>query len=275
MIDLRGGRFTDIMPGNLSSQLETQAFAYALSRQIQRLCAYADGVRIYAAVDTMPERILDVLAVELRTPVYHEDYSVDVKRTLIKGTIAFYSKMGTPGAVNWVVRSVFEGGRIEEWFEYGGDPHYFRVSVNSTGRKVTAESLSELKREIASIKRKSSWLDGIITVTDMPTELYLAPAMGPALSSTELPRLEPPTRPAAVYASAALWGGIAIRELPRAGPVFKGARTVRFAPALGGSFSITRLPVLLRPAKLSAAAVLGGSLSVTNLPNKERKEENV
>ena len=46
MINLRGSRFTDIMPENLASQLETQAFAYALGRQIEKLCAYADGVHI-------------------------------------------------------------------------------------------------------------------------------------------------------------------------------------------------------------------------------------
>ena len=61
------------MPENLASQLETQAFAYALGRQIEKLCAYADGVHIYAAVASMPEKILDVLAVELRTPAYKSE----------------------------------------------------------------------------------------------------------------------------------------------------------------------------------------------------------
>ena len=50
MIDLRGSRFTDIMPGNLASQLETQAFAYAVSRQVEKLCINADRARIYASV---------------------------------------------------------------------------------------------------------------------------------------------------------------------------------------------------------------------------------
>jgi hypothetical protein len=70
MIDLRGSRFTDILPENLSSQLETQAFAYALGRQVERLCAWADRTRVYAAVSELSEEILDVLALELRTPAY-------------------------------------------------------------------------------------------------------------------------------------------------------------------------------------------------------------
>ena len=39
MIDFRGSRFTDILPENLSKQLRTQAFAYAVGRQIEKLCA--------------------------------------------------------------------------------------------------------------------------------------------------------------------------------------------------------------------------------------------
>lgn len=55
MIKLSGSRFTDIMPENLASQVETQAFAYAVGRQIEKLCAYSDAARTYAAIATMPE----------------------------------------------------------------------------------------------------------------------------------------------------------------------------------------------------------------------------
>lgn len=268
MIDLRGSRFTDIMPENLASQLETQAFAYALGRQIEKLCHYADRVRIYAAVDTMPEKILDVLAIELRTPAYSEDFSIDIKRTLIKGTIAFYAKLGTPAAVNWVIRSVFGNGNMEDWYSYSGEPHHFRAVIGVAG-EITPESLNEFRRLLVSIKRLSSWLDSIITVTEMPGSLYISPAMGPAMSITTLQTVPlPPMKPAQVYTSAAAVGGIAIRELPSAEPVFRGSRTVSIAPMLGGSFSNTRLPTLLRPARLGAAAVLGGSYSVTSLPDK-------
>lgn len=187
MIDLRGSRFTDIMPENLASQLETQAFAYALGRQIEKLCTYADGVRVYAAVDTMPEKILDVLAVELRTPVYHEDFPIDIKRTLIKGTIAFYSKLGTPAAVNWVIRSVFGSGGMEDWYSYGGQPHHFRVCAGNSGNMATKEPLKDFLRIVSSIKRLSSWLDEIqLESTPMSTTLRVAGAFG-SYSRTELP----------------------------------------------------------------------------------------
>jgi hypothetical protein len=86
MINLKESRFTAIMPENLSSQLEVQAIAYAVGRQIEKLCTYADNARTYAAIQSMPEQTLDLLAVELRTPAYDENYSIKVKRALIKDT---------------------------------------------------------------------------------------------------------------------------------------------------------------------------------------------
>ncbi len=174
MIDLRQSLFTDIMPENLASQLETQAFAYAVGRQVEKLCRYADTVRVYAAVDDMPERILDVVAVELRTPSYNENYSLEVKRELVKATLPFYAKLGTPAAVNKMVNAIFGGGQIEEWFEYAGDPHHFRAVVNITDMEVKPGAVGEFTRIINSIKRLSSWLDAI--------KFFLTPAKSWALA---------------------------------------------------------------------------------------------
>lgn len=197
MISLKGSLFTDIMPENLASQLEVQAFAYAVGRQVEKLCRYADTVRLYAAVDDMPERVLDVVAVELRTPSYNENYSLEVKRALVKATLPFYAKLGTPAAVNEMINAIFGGGQIEEWFEYGGQPHHFRTVVNITDMEVRPGAIGEFTRIISSIKRLSSWLD---TITFYLTpEKSWATAGGAMVGSLEKntatitpPPLEPP-----------------------------------------------------------------------------------
>ena len=127
MIKLSGSRFTDIMPENLAGQVEVQATAYAVGRQIKKLCAYSDAARTYAAIATMPEYLLDYMAVELRTPSYDENYSIKTKRALIQESLLFYTQMGTPAAVNRIIETIFENGHIEEWFEYGGKPHHFKI----------------------------------------------------------------------------------------------------------------------------------------------------
>ena len=187
MIKLSGSRFTDIMPDNLASQVETQAFAYAVGRQIEKLCAYSDAARTYAAIATMPEWLLDYMAVELRTPSYDENYSLKTKRALIQGSLLFYTQMGTPAAVNRIIETIFETGYIEEWYEYDGDPHHFRAYVGDGG-EVGPEELEEFRRVLSSVKRLSSWLDDIITITAMdPDMVTFTGTMGKGYTSTPLP----------------------------------------------------------------------------------------
>lgn len=187
MIKLSGSRFTDIMPDNLASQTETQAFAYAVGRQIEKLCAYSDAARTYAAIATMPEWLLDYMAVELRTPSYDENYSQKTKRALIQGSLLFYTQMGTPAAVNRIIETIFETGYIEEWYEYDGDPHHFRAYVGDGG-EVGPGELEEFRRVLSSVKRLSSWLDDIITITTMdPDMVTFTGTMGKGYTSTPLP----------------------------------------------------------------------------------------
>lgn len=127
MIKLSGSRFTDIMPENLAEQPEIQALAYAVGRQVEKLLAYADGARTYAAIYAVPEKVLDLLAVELRTPSYDENFSIKVKRTLIAESLLFYAQMGTPAAVNRIIETIFQAGHISEWWEYGGKPYHFGI----------------------------------------------------------------------------------------------------------------------------------------------------
>lgn len=187
MIKLSESRFTDIMPDNLASQVETQAFAYAVGRQIEKLCAYSDAARTYAAIATMPEWLLDYMAVELRTPSYDENYSLKTKRALIQGSLLFYTQMGTPAAVNRIIETIFETGYIEEWYEYDGDPHHFRAYVGDGG-EVGPGELEEFRRVLSSVKRLSSWLDDIITITAMdPDMVTFTGTMGKGYTSTPLP----------------------------------------------------------------------------------------
>ena len=187
MIKLSGSRFTDIMPENLASQVETKAFAYAVGRQIEKLCAYSDAARTYAAIATMPEWLLDYMAVELRTPSYDENYSLKTNRALIQGSLLFYTQMGTPAAVNRIIETIFETGYIEEWYEYDGDPHHFRAYVGDGG-EVGPGELEEFRRVLSSVKRLSSWLDDIITITAMdPDMVTFTGTMGKGYTSTPLP----------------------------------------------------------------------------------------
>ena len=178
MIELKGSRFTQILPQNLSSQTRTQALAYAVGRQVDKLLAMADRMVIWADLDRVPEQLLDYLAAELRTPAYSADYPVETKRTLVRQSLLFYAAMGTPAAVDQLIRAIFSTGQMEEWFEYGGEPHHFRATIGAAGVTIGPAELDAFRRVLSSVKRLSSWLDSIATVTPMesrPVRVAAAP----------------------------------------------------------------------------------------------------
>ncbi len=217
MIKLSGSRFTDILPENLASQVETQAFAYAVGKQVEKLIAFSDAARTYAAISTMPEYLLDYMAVELRTPSYDETYSVKTKRALIHGSLLFYTQMGTPAAVNRIIETIFQTGYIEEWNEYNGEPHHFRAYVGDGG-EVEPGELEEFRRVLSSVKRLSSWLDDIITITEMaPDMVTFTGTMGKGYTSTPLPTIQADYNLDAAMYAGGKFGTITQTAIPAAG----------------------------------------------------------
>ncbi len=171
MINVYDSRITDIINNESKYNPEIQALAYALQIEKQHVLDLAARTRTIAMIDQLPERILDVLAVELRTPGYSEDYPIDIKRTLVRGTLTFYKKLGTPEAVNWVVRSIFGGGEAVEWFDYEGRPYFFKLEINIPDSGITAAQQTDVILGVDACKNVRSWLELIDYYTHCPTDV--------------------------------------------------------------------------------------------------------
>ena len=162
MINIHDGQITDLLSNSLRYNPETISIGYAILQEKRRILYLAERTLLMAAVEILDEKALDYLAVELRTPAYDDSFPIETKRTLIKGTLPYYEKLGTPAAVDWVIKAIFGNGYIQEWFEYGGRPHYFRVNVDVGDQVVQSESLTKFQRIVENVKRLSSWMDEII-----------------------------------------------------------------------------------------------------------------
>ncbi len=243
MISLYDGQITDLLQNSLKHNPETQAIAYAVLQEKRRLIDLVERTRLMSAVDSLEERILDYLAVELRTPAYEDSLPLDTKRTLIKGTLPFYAKLGTPAAVDWVIKAIFGNGGIEEWFDYNGEPHHFRVNIPIAG-VITPQMMEELRRMIASVKRLTSWLDTIITYLEMEGKVYITPFLGKPTPSTTLPELEPVFPGTLIHFTPILGDGPQSTTLPPLEPVFPTAAIIGRATAALQTITETPLPTL-------------------------------
>lgn len=243
MINIHDGQITDLLSNSLRHNPETIAIAYAVLQEKRRILALAERTRLMAAVDSLEERILDYLAVELRTPAYEDSLPLETKRTLIKGTLPYYASLGTPAAVDWVIKAVFGNGGIDEWFNYGGDPHHFQVNIPIAGM-ITPKMMEELRRMIASVKRLTSWLDSIITYLELDGKVYITPFLGRPIPITTLPEIEPVFPGNLLHLSPVLGDGPQSTTLPTLEPLFATAAIIGRASAALQTVTETALPAL-------------------------------
>ena len=163
MIKLTDARLTDALPKTLAEQPWVQALAEASRKMRRRVMAYADRTRLFCDIDEAGEEALDALAVELQTPLYKNDYPLTVKRQIVKNSMLYYIRSGTRGAVEELLADIYQGAEVEEWFEYGGEPNYFRVAIDISRTTVPVAEMTpaELESWLYSVKRASSALESL------------------------------------------------------------------------------------------------------------------
>ena len=163
MIKLTDARLTDALPKTLAEQPWVQALAEASRKMRRRVMAYADRTRLFCDIDEASEEALDALAVELQTPLYKNDYPLTVKRQIVKNSMLYYIRSGTRGAVEELLADIYQGAEVEEWFEYGVEPNYFRVAIDISRATVPVAEMApaELESWLYSVKRASSALESL------------------------------------------------------------------------------------------------------------------
>ncbi len=115
-------------------------------------------------IDRLSGADLDELAWELNILWYNSTAPVETKRQLIKSSDLVFARLGTRWAVERVTSAYFGNARLYEWFEYGGDPHFFKVQLDFDP---TQEQKDEFRRILEIVKRKSQWLELFVIRTVM------------------------------------------------------------------------------------------------------------
>lgn len=149
--------------------LQKQPWVEALSRAVldlhRQTMGFIDGSQIYTAIDTVSEAVLDALAVSWKIDWYDPEYDLEQKRRIVQTALTIRRTMGTAAAVKAQADAIYPGSTVEEWYEYGGKPGYFRLRVNimtvEEQEKFAAMSMAEVERRLAAAKRFSSHLEEV------------------------------------------------------------------------------------------------------------------
>ena len=164
MNDIYSTDFSDFLPGALRHDPKMIALARTLTEQLLTVSGSMDNVLIYSRFEELPEDLVDILAYDMHVDWYDYSYPLQVKRDMVKNSVKVHKKMGTKYAMETALGSIWPKSEVEEWFNYGGEPHHFRVVCDVTEDRITA-SFAQLVKAIRMYKRLSSHLDGIVYQT--------------------------------------------------------------------------------------------------------------
>jgi len=152
---------TRALPQRLKQDKTMLALANVIAAELQKNAVDSRLATIYARIDELDECILDILAYDLHVDWYNYYDPVSAKRAVIKSSVKVHKRLGTKYAVETALGALHPGTYIEEWFQYGGDPHYFRIVLDVTNSRVAA-SHSQIIKEINFYKRLTSKLESLI-----------------------------------------------------------------------------------------------------------------
>lgn len=171
MINLENLRLADILPERLKTQ-DILAITNALDVELKEITKSIFEIVIMPRIDEMPEDIVDSLAWQLHVDFYEPlGLDLDKKRALVKNSLDWHRRKGTKSVVVDIMRTLFfDDFSIEEWFEYGGRPGFFRAIVGGEPR--SEKELGDAMMAIDVTKNVRSWLDYIVFKQEMPTQVF-------------------------------------------------------------------------------------------------------
>lgn len=157
------------------------AAAKSLDDELQRVTASCVEVLHLPRLDELPEAVIDLLAWQWHVDFYESDADIRVKRQLVRESIAWHRIKGTKSAVEGMIRTIFQGGVVTEWFDYGGESYHFRVDLLSAPR-MTPENTERLLYVVNASKNVRSVLDELTYRRDMQGSIHYGAA--PSLHMT-------------------------------------------------------------------------------------------
>ncbi len=139
--------------------------------------------------DLAPAHILPWLAWALSVDDWSDNWSEQIRRNVIKASVEVHRKKGTIGALKKALQAFnYTNVKVEEWFEYGADPYFFRVFFDVTEPGFDVNILPQVQKVIESTKNARSHLESLRAY--LSAEMGLV-SIGSIIISKEVTSLNP------------------------------------------------------------------------------------
>jgi len=186
-MDINDISILNLMPPNLAEDKNVQMAAKAFDEVLQEIIKQIPSVSIIPNIANITDNILlDLLAWQFHVDFYDTTMPIETKRQLVLNSLDWHTRKGTPSAVEEIVSTVFADATIEEWFDYGGEPYFFRISAPIENEK----EIDWLIKAVFSVKNTRSWIDYIRAIKIVMFDMFIGIGLV-NIGITEIPLEEP------------------------------------------------------------------------------------
>lgn len=173
MNDVTSAGVFDLLPPNLRSDPSIAAAARAIDEKLRGATDEILKLCYYVRLDELTPEETDELAWQWHVDFYDPSLPVEKRRELVKRSLGWHKRKGTPSAVEEIVSAAFDSATVFEWFEYAGEPFHFKVQTRDI---ITEEKYNQVVRAINSVKRASAVLDDIEVIRDYKQTIEVSSA---------------------------------------------------------------------------------------------------
>ena len=120
-------------PSALAEDEKQLALATVTAQELVELYEDNDILALYARIDELDEPLLDILAYDFKVDWWDENFTLTEKRETFKQIWNVKRTLGTPLSSYLAFSAIFQNAKIQEWWQYGGNPHYFKIHIELGG----------------------------------------------------------------------------------------------------------------------------------------------
>lgn len=164
-------------PEALANNAQKFALASVIATELVELYEDNQFLVLYSRIDELDEDLLDILAYDFKVDWWDNNYSLLEKRSLFKNIWIVHRVLGTPGAVKTAISSIYKNVKLQEWWEYGGKPHYFKLLIDTGNMFFGDEKLQSIISRVRFYKNLRSLIEIVECLVTKETKTYIGVAI--------------------------------------------------------------------------------------------------
>lgn len=168
----------EVLPDVLRQDDKMLALATGIAELLVDRPSEIEQNMLYQRIDDLPEELLDQLAHDFGVSWWDNDWNLAQKQATFRESWHVRRHLGTKYAVELALSTSFGSGKVQEWFEYDGEPNHYRIF--DVDIQQVNDNIRTFLQILEVVSRKNAVLDSIRAISVRELTLFYGAVMSVA-----------------------------------------------------------------------------------------------